>query len=217
MQFSSIFLTLLAATAVAAKGHNGTTKAVTDKSLCKQMAKLQDTVDLAANTTKLDAKLKNNATKIADFEAKASAAATTLQTMQSNTTLVSTCAVIAAANKVADTCDNMKEIEKNMALAANTTKLDSKFKGNATKIAEFQAKVSAQATKLDTLNSNATLTSACSAISASAAAKKAAKASATSSSSTASSTAKSGAAIIDAKTGGVLSLVVMAVAGTLML
>jgi hypothetical protein len=74
IQLTSIFFTLLLSTAVVAKG-NKTTKAVTDKSLCKEMASLEKTVAPAANTTKLEAKTKNNATKIADFQAKGSEAA----------------------------------------------------------------------------------------------------------------------------------------------
>jgi hypothetical protein len=73
MQFANVFVSLLLTTAVAAKGKNET-KAVTDKSLCKEMASLTKLVDLAANTTRLDAKEKSNATKIAEIQAKASTA-----------------------------------------------------------------------------------------------------------------------------------------------
>lgn len=96
MQFSTVFLSLLAATAVIAKG-NISTKAVTDKSLCKEMTSLAKLVDEAQNTTKLATKTKNNQTKIDNIVAKASKAAVQLDTLQSNTTLVSTCAVINAA------------------------------------------------------------------------------------------------------------------------
>lgn len=75
MQLTSLFVSLLLTTVVAAKGKNET-KAVTDKSLCKEMASLTKLVALAANTTKLDEKEKNNATKIAEVQAKASTAGT---------------------------------------------------------------------------------------------------------------------------------------------
>ena len=65
MQFTSIFVSLLLSTAVVAKG-NKTTKAVSDKSLCKEMSSLTKLVDLASNTTKLDDETKNNATKVCD-------------------------------------------------------------------------------------------------------------------------------------------------------
>jgi len=107
MQFTSLFVSLLLSSAVMAKGNK--TKAVTDKSICNDMAKLTKLVDLAANTTKLEDKTNNNATKIAEIQAKASAASTQLTTMESNATLTSTCAVIAAAEKVEDDCDDMAE------------------------------------------------------------------------------------------------------------
>ena len=146
-----------------AKG-NKTTKAVTDKSLCKEMASLNELVALAANTTKLDEKAKNNATKIAEIQAKASNAATQLSTMSSNATLVSTCAVIDAAEKTEESCDEMKSLQELVTLAGNETALADKTKNNATKIAALQAKASTAATKLETMTSNTTLVSACSAI-----------------------------------------------------
>ena len=75
MQFSSVFVYLLLSVAVAAKG-NKTTKAVTDKSLCKEMASLTKLVHLASNTTKLDAKTKSNATKVCSAESYSSIATT---------------------------------------------------------------------------------------------------------------------------------------------
>ncbi len=128
------------------------------------MAALTSLVSLASNTTKLEAKTKNNATKIAEIQAKASTAATDLATMQANTTLVSTCAVIASAQKTEDTCDKMDTLSKLVSLAANTTKLDAKTNGNATKAAEIQAKASTAATQLADLQSNTTLTDACATI-----------------------------------------------------
>jgi hypothetical protein len=176
MQFTNLFVTLLLTTAVAAKGKNGTsTKSVTDKSLCKEMASLTKLVALASNETKLADKTNNNATKIAEIQAKASDASTQLTTMESNTTLVSTCAVIAAAQKTEDDCDQITSMTKLVALAANETKLADKAKNNATKIAEYQAKASAAAVKLQTLQANTTLTDACTSIASAKAAAKAEK------------------------------------------
>jgi hypothetical protein len=174
MQFTNLFVSLLLTTAVAAKGKNETsTKSVTDKSLCKEMATLTKLVALASNETKLADKTNNNATKIAEIQAKASDASTQLTTMESNTTLVSTCAVIDAAQKTEDDCEQITSMTKLVALAANETKLADKAKNNATKIAEYQAKASAAAVKLQTLQANTTLTDACTSI---ASAKSAAKA-----------------------------------------
>jgi hypothetical protein len=177
MQFSSLFLSLVLATAVVAKGDkgdsekNGTTKAVTDKSLCKEMASLNQLVKLASNETKLADKTKNNATKIADIQAKASDASTKLTTMSSNATLVSTCATIDAAAKTEDECKSMKSLQKLVTLAGNDTALADKAKNNQTKIAAIQAMASKAQTKLDAMTSNTTLTTACDAIKTSKASK----------------------------------------------
>lgn len=171
MQFSNLLVVLLA-TAVAAKGNSTKTKAVTDKSLCNEMAKLTSEVALAANTTKLDAKAKGNSTKVAELQAKASEASVTLATMSTNTTLVSTCAIISAAQDTEDECDKMDSLMKSVALVANSTKLDAKAKGNSTKVAELQSKASIAATKLETMTTNTTLVSACSSIAASKVAAK---------------------------------------------
>jgi len=112
MQFTNVLISLLLSSAVMAKGGNKTSKAdkpITDKSLCQNMAKLTQLVDFAANTTKLESKTKGNATKIAEIQAKASAASTELKTMSSNTTLVTTCAVVAAENQLKSDCGDMKE------------------------------------------------------------------------------------------------------------
>jgi hypothetical protein len=101
MQFSTMYLSLVLATAVVAKGERGnsTMKAVTDKSLCREMRSLNKLVKLASNETRLADKMHNNATKIASIQAKASEASTKLTKMEANTTLTMTCSVMAAAEK----------------------------------------------------------------------------------------------------------------------
>lgn len=50
MQFKNLIISLLISSVVAKGSKNGTsTKAVTDKSLCKEMASLEKTVNLAAS------------------------------------------------------------------------------------------------------------------------------------------------------------------------
>jgi hypothetical protein len=92
---------LALATSTLAKGvkGNSTTKAITDKSLCKEMKSLNKLVELASNETRLADKTNNNATKIASIQAKASEASATLATMEANTTLTTTCSVMAAAEQ----------------------------------------------------------------------------------------------------------------------
>ena len=222
MQLTNLFVSLLLTTAVAAKGKNGTsTKAVTDKSQCKEIQALTKIINLAANETKLADKTDNNATLIAEFQAKASTAATTLATMESNTTLVSTCNVIAAAERTEDDCEDMTSMEKLIALAANETALAAKTKNNATKAEAIQAKASAASTKLATLQANTTLTDTCSTMAADKAANKAAKQAAQSSSSSsaaaASSTStKSAADMLNARS-GLVATIVMVAAGMMMM
>ncbi|KAL1883277.1 hypothetical protein Daus18300_000335 [Diaporthe australafricana] len=58
-------------------------------------------------------------------------------------------------------CKQVSKLTKLMDIAGNSTKLDKVTKGNATKAADIQAKASEGATKLTTLQSNATLMTAC--------------------------------------------------------
>jgi hypothetical protein len=219
MQFTNLFFTLLLSTAVVAKGGNSTksTKTLSTKDLCNEMEDLQSLIKLASNTTKLEAKTKNNETKVAAIQAKASAAATTLSTMESNTTLVSACSVISAAQQVKAACSKMEDLQDTIALAANTTKLDKKFKSNATKIADFQAKATEAQTKLDAMTSNTTLVSSCSDLAAEKESKKAAASATSTSSSSKSTSSSTSGAILNARVGGVLSAVVVVAMGTLLL
>lgn len=157
MKFFSVLL-LAAAGSVIAKGNSTSTK-----SQCKQVQKLTKIVNLAANSTRLDDKTDGNATKADAIKAKASEAATTLSTLQANTTLMAACSQIFAVEDMEDACSQMASLEKLTALVANATKLDNKFDGNATKIAAVQAKASAGADELATLSSNTTLTQFCAA------------------------------------------------------
>lgn len=219
MQLTNFFVSLLLSTAVMAKGNStktAKTKAVTDKSLCAEMNGLEAIVKLASNTTKLDAKLKGNETKVAEFQSKASAAASQLSTMQSNTTLMSTCSAIDEAEKTKATCHEMDALQQVVALAANTTKLESKLKGNTTKIAKFQEEASKAQTKLDSMTSNTTLTDACASVTSDKESKKAA-ASATSTSSSSKSTSSTSGAVLNAQVGGIFSAAVVVAFGTLFL
>ncbi len=127
---------------------------------CGKIARLEKLNALVANATKLDEETKNNATKAAELKAKASAGAGTLAALQSNATLAAIC----SAEKTKDDCHALKSLQKEIDLAANATELDAKFKGNQTKIAEFQAHADKAKTKLAKLQGNATLTSACAAL-----------------------------------------------------
>ncbi|KAJ4412561.1 hypothetical protein N0V82_008738 [Gnomoniopsis sp. IMI 355080] len=164
MKFSTIFVLGLAGF-VAAKGNkNDATNSTgtSTKSQCKQVSKLTKITDLAANSTKLADKLKNNATKIAEFQAKAATATTELDTLKANTTLMDSCNVIFAQEDMVQSCDKMVEIEKANQIINNATLLAKVTDNNATKADEFKAKVAAKSTELSALQSNTTLTDFCS-------------------------------------------------------
>lgn len=156
MKFYTPLVLAMAGVAVA-KGNSTSTK-----SQCKEVAKLTELNELVANTTQLNEYTNGNATKAAELEAKASAGATTLATLNSNTTLMASCTQIFAVEDMEDDCDEMDAIQQANVIANNATLLAKHTKDNATKAAEFQAKVSAKAATLDALQSNTTLTAFCS-------------------------------------------------------
>lgn len=162
MQFSALLVSLLLTTAAIAK-KNGT-EPVSEASQCKEIKGLNELVKLAGNSTKLDEVTKNNATKIAEIQAKASAAAPKLQTLESNTTLTSACAVIDASEMETNLCQETFMLQRFVKFAANTTAVASATQNNATKIANIELKASDAASKLETLTSNSTLQAACPAV-----------------------------------------------------
>jgi len=165
MHLQSFVFSLLLATSVAAKGNKThETKTLSEMGECKEMVRLNALVDLASNTTKLDKVTKNNATKIAEIQAKASTASTTLKTLQSNSTLVSACAVIDAQEAEDDSCQETFALQRFVKFAANSTAVATATKNNATKIANIQLEASKAASKLQTLTSNSTLQAACPAV-----------------------------------------------------
>ncbi|KAF3020662.1 hypothetical protein E8E14_012842 [Neopestalotiopsis sp. 37M] len=161
MQITNILVSLVLATAVTAKGHKNGTASV--KSQCAQVAKLTSQAELATNDTRLADKFDNNQTAIDAFKAKVADKQTQLTTLSANSTLMESCAVIAAHEDAVDSCDKIASWEKNIATAANDTKLTNKFDGNTTKVDAFKAKASDQATKLAAMTSNTTLTDFCAA------------------------------------------------------
>jgi len=165
MYFQSIVVSLLLATSVAAKGNKtDSTRTLSEASQCKEITSLNKLVELASNTTKLDKVTKNNATEIADIQAKASSASAKLSTLQSNTTLMSACAVIDAQAAEDDKCQETFILQRFVKFAANTTAVATATKNNSTKIAEIELKASDAAVKLESLTSNSTLQAACAAV-----------------------------------------------------
>ncbi len=166
MQFQSLIVALLLAASVAAKSQNGTdsAKPVSQNKECKEIASMNKLVDLASNTTKLDEITKNNATKIAEIQAKASKASTSLKTLESNSTLMAACAVIDAQEAEDDLCQETFALQRFVKFAANSTAVATATKNNVTKIAKIATESSKAANKLQTLTSNSTLQAACSVV-----------------------------------------------------
>lgn len=61
-------------------------------------------------------------------------------------------------------CNEIDQLTKMISTAANSTKLAKITHNNSTKAADYQAKAATAQTKLDSLNSNTTLTAACSSL-----------------------------------------------------
>ncbi|OIW27230.1 hypothetical protein CONLIGDRAFT_633564, partial [Coniochaeta ligniaria NRRL 30616] len=131
---------------ILAKGHNSTSTT----SQCKEIARLTSLMDLASNATKLASATHDNSTKASAIQAKASAAATTLATLQTNTTLTALCDVVFASEATKASCQTMAKLEKEAAKAANATASD-----------KVKTKAAAQANELAALQGNATLTTFC--------------------------------------------------------
>ncbi|CDF44002.1 hypothetical protein BofuT4P106000011001 [Botrytis cinerea T4] len=161
MQYSTIFVSFLLSTVVAAQGTNRT---LTETQTCKEMLKLNALVQLASNQTKVDAITGNNATRAASLQAQASAASVKLTELQSNTTLMFDCAVIDSAIMTNSSCNQQFLLQKFVDFAANQTLVSATVNNDMTKVAEIELKASDAADKLQTLQSNATLQAACPAV-----------------------------------------------------
>ncbi|KAK3315229.1 hypothetical protein B0H66DRAFT_337383 [Apodospora peruviana] len=74
----------------------------TTKETCRDMSKLQKQVDMAANTTALEAKFDGNTTKIERFQAKVAEKKAELEAMQGNSTLVEMCASLKSESGSSD-------------------------------------------------------------------------------------------------------------------
>jgi hypothetical protein len=149
-------------TSVAAKDNS--TKVVSETDQCKEVTSLTKFVSFASNTTMLDMITKENATKVAEIQAKASTASAKLQTLTSNSTLMSDCQVEFAQEAEDDMCQQTFLLQRFVTFAANMTAVASATKNNATKIAAIELKASDAASKLQTLQSNSTLQAACPAV-----------------------------------------------------
>lgn len=128
---------------------------------CRRLASMERLQRVVANETLLDARARNNATWAAELRAKATAdAAGPLPTLQGNATLTAFC----AAGRTKEDCREVRHLRKEVETAQNATALADRFKGNATRVAEFQARASKAAVRLEALQGNSSLTDACAAL-----------------------------------------------------
>jgi predicted nucleic acid-binding Zn-ribbon protein len=173
---------------------------------CDTISEIEKLNTLVANQTALDAKTKNNATKADALKTKVAAMQDELTTLSSNTTLTTYCASL----KVASTCSTMSKLQKEVDMAANATALDAKFNGNATKIANYQAKAAKAQTKLTAMQSNTTLADTCASL-------KSTTGAATDTSNTGTTTNASSDAVNVRPVGAMVSLAALFFAGVLLL
>lgn len=144
-------------------GGNGNKNHESTEFKCLEIHDLTKLVNLANNATRLNRTTHGDATKAAAIKAEASKAASTLAGLKSNSTLVASCDKIFAHEEMVEQCARMHSFERLEALAANATRLDNKFHGDAAKISAVKAEATADASKLSKLSGNATLTQFCAA------------------------------------------------------
>ena len=146
---------------------NGTAGADSERRQCAEISRLTELMDLVNNATRLqELETKHNLTQTQIDKLKSQAAndTTKLKTLQSNSTLMSQCAVVDADQKLKSQCHEMSALTKLSDLASNATALnDIQTKRNLTaaqidKIKELAQNATAKLTKL---KSNSTLVSAC--------------------------------------------------------
>ncbi|KAF2738860.1 hypothetical protein EJ04DRAFT_560509 [Polyplosphaeria fusca] len=152
----------------ARKAHkNNTAEGNPENRQCNRLARLTKLTALAANQTRLDAlvaKGRLNETQVENIKAKAANATSTLQTMQSNTTLVQECEVVEAHKQVVRACKKMRVLDKLSTLANNQTAMNEFIATkqlNGTKLEKFQDSIGNATAKLQDLQKNTTLTNLC--------------------------------------------------------
>jgi hypothetical protein len=137
------------------------------KRTCKKMRKLKMITSLASNQTKLDEWVANGmltATKAKKIKAKASKATSKLQALQSNSTLVSQCAIVNADIDTKNQCKQMKMLTQLAELAGNETAMaefQTRRDLNEALMEELREKIQDASKTLETMKANVTLTDFC--------------------------------------------------------
>jgi hypothetical protein len=137
------------------------------KKTCKKMRKLNMLTALAANQTKLDewvARGMLTAAKADKIKEKASKATTKLESLQSNSTLVSQCAVVNAEIEINKQCKQMGTLTKLAALAHNETAMaefETRRGLNEKLIEKLREKIQDASKTLKKMQANTTLADFC--------------------------------------------------------
>lgn len=148
------------------EGHNGTAKD-TAKFQCAEISRLTALTDLVNNSTKFASFTSHHnltAAQQTKLKDEAANATTKLNTLKSNSTLVSECATIDASSKLQAQCKEMSRLTKITDLANNATALadlQSKHNLTAAQVDKIKDEAANATTKLNAMKSNSTLVSAC--------------------------------------------------------
>lgn len=137
------------------------------KEKCVEINRLTELTNLVDNSTKLaDFQTKHNLTaaEMTKLKSEAANATATLKQLSSNTTLVSQCATINAAEKLKTTCKEMQGLSDVIALVNNATALQAlqtKYNLTNAEVAKIKQGAANATAKLTMLKSNSTLVAAC--------------------------------------------------------
>ncbi|KAF2126600.1 hypothetical protein P153DRAFT_297557 [Dothidotthia symphoricarpi CBS 119687] len=148
-------------------GNNNNSTASTGRALkkqCNKISKLTKLTSLASNQTKIDQLVAQGRMTTADvtkLQAKAANATITLQSLESNSTLVAECNAVSAHQKDVKQCNQLQRLTSLVALAGNQTILDELATKKGVNETRLEEKLAKAETKLKEMETNTTLTDFC--------------------------------------------------------
>lgn len=134
------------------------------KKQCRKLRNLERITSIASNQTKIDelvAKGMITAADVTELKAKAANATTTLESLQSNTTLVAECNIVNAHRKDVDQCRMIQSLTRLTEIAGNQTALKKFAAKKGMNETRLQEKVTEAETKLKEMETNTTLKDFC--------------------------------------------------------
>lgn len=124
---------------------------------CKQLLHLEGRAAIVANATALQKASHGNSTRAQQLQDQTTKAQPELAALQGNATLQQFCAGFQTRAQ----CGVIAQLEADVNLARNATRLNQTLDGNTTRITAFQNQVAKASARLDKLLNNATLVSIC--------------------------------------------------------